>query len=84
MYEEDDDQEDYIVVMNHEEQYSIWRVGTNIPAGWEDQGVRGPKRACLAHIEEVWTDMRPLSLRRAMAEADAAAAVAESTGAEVG
>jgi MbtH protein len=63
----DDEREDtttYRVVVNHEEQYSIWPTFKEIPAGWKDVGKQGPKAECLAYIEEVWTDMRPLSLRR--------------------
>ena len=56
------------VVINHEEQYSIWPTYRPIPAGWTATGKRGNKAECLAHIDEVWTDMRPLSLRRAMAQ----------------
>lgn len=56
----------YLVVRNAEEQYSIWPAGRDVPAGWEADGTVGPKDACLAHIAEVWTDMRPLSLRRRM------------------
>ena len=56
----------YRVVLNHEEQYSIWPFEKPIPAGWSDGGKSGPKDVCLAFIEEVWTDMRPLSLRKAM------------------
>ncbi|RCG26203.1 MbtH family protein [Sphaerisporangium album] len=52
------------VVVNHEEQYSIWPDGRELPAGWTDTGKTGTKAECLAHIDEVWTDMRPLSLRR--------------------
>jgi uncharacterized protein YbdZ (MbtH family) len=59
----------YTVVVNHEEQYSIWPQSREIPAGWTAAGVSGPKAACLSHIESVWTDMRPLSLRKAMDEA---------------
>ncbi|MBW1600747.1 MbtH family NRPS accessory protein [Streptomyces sp. JJ66] len=58
---------EYRVVMNHEEQYSVWPAGRELPAGWRDAGVRGDKETCLAHIEEVWTDMRPLSLRTQLA-----------------
>ncbi len=54
------------VVINEEEQYSIWRVGKPLPEGWRAEGRRGTKEECLAHIEQVWTDMRPLSLRRHM------------------
>ena len=56
----------YRVVMNHEEQYSIWPSTKMLPAGWSDVGVSGSKDECLAHIEKVWTDMRPLSLRKHM------------------
>jgi MbtH protein len=57
----------YIVVVNHEEQYSIWPEGRDLPLGWRDAGRRGPKADCLAYINEVWTDMRPLSLRQHLA-----------------
>jgi MbtH protein len=57
---------DFIVVVNDEEQYSIWPALKPIPKGWREEGFRGPKDACLEHIEAAWTDMRPLSLRRAM------------------
>jgi MbtH protein len=56
----------YRVVMNHEEQYSIWPSHKEIPRGWTDAGKSGPKAECLAHIKEVWTDMRPLSLNKKM------------------
>jgi uncharacterized protein YbdZ (MbtH family) len=59
----------YNVVVNHEEQYSIWPSRREIPLGWSDAGVSGTKAECLAHIESVWTDMRPLSLRKAMEQA---------------
>lgn len=58
----------YKVVMNHEEQYSIWPDYKGIPQGWTDVGRRGSKSECLAFIKEVWTDMRPLSLRKKMEE----------------
>jgi MbtH protein len=58
----------YKVVMNHEEQYSIWPADRKNPDGWTDVGKTGLKPECLAYIEEVWTDMRPLSLRKRMAE----------------
>ncbi|MEU1723034.1 MbtH family NRPS accessory protein [Nonomuraea sp. NPDC005692] len=54
------------VVRNDEEQYSIWPAGRDNPSGWYDAGFSGTKDACLAHIEQVWTDMRPKSLREAM------------------
>ena len=65
---EDEDTTAYLVVVNGEEQYSIWPVEREIPHGWKGVGVEGPRQVCLAHIEKVWTDMRPLSLRRAMEE----------------
>lgn len=64
-----DEQEDstvYKVVVNHEEQYSIYPVERNNPLGWNDAGVTGSKEECLAYIKEVWSDMRPLSLRLRM------------------
>ncbi|MDE3155376.1 MAG: MbtH family protein [Acidobacteriota bacterium] len=57
----------YRVVVNDEEQYSIWPDFKENPAGWRDVGPKGPKDECLAYIKEVWTDMRPLSLRKRMA-----------------
>jgi MbtH protein len=65
----DTDAEDtrtYKVVKNHEEQYSIWPADRSLPLGWFDAGKEGVKSDCLAYIGEVWTDMRPLSLRKAM------------------
>lgn len=62
-FEPDEDSTIYKVVINHEEQYSIWPEGKSIPLGWREAGKRGTKAECLAFIEDVWTDMRPLSLR---------------------
>lgn len=56
----------YKVVLNHEEQYSIWPAHRENPLGWSDAGKQGPKEDCLAYIKEVWTDMRPKSLREQM------------------
>ena len=56
----------YKVVVNHEEQYSIWPSDRENAPGWKDAGKTGIKSECLAHIKEVWTDMRPLSLRQKM------------------
>ena len=53
----------YVVVCNDEEQYSIWPDGHDLPAGWHPAGFSGPKDSCLAHIETVWTDLRPRRLR---------------------
>jgi MbtH protein len=66
-----DEQEDttiYKVVINHEEQYSIWPAYKENPLGWTDVGKSGTKDECLAYIKEIWTDMRPLSLRKKMQE----------------
>lgn len=63
-----DDDRTYEVVVNDEEQYSIWLSDKDIPAGWRAVGMSGTKERCLAYIEEVWTDMRPLSLRKRTAE----------------
>jgi len=67
----DSDKEDttiYKVVVNHEEQYSIWPAYKEAPLGWNDVGKSGMKAECLVYIKEVWTDMRPLSLRKKMEE----------------
>lgn len=58
----------YKVVLNHEEQYSIWPAGRENALGWKDAGFSGNKEQCLAYIKEVWTNMRPLSLRKKMQE----------------
>lgn len=57
------------VVVNSEGQYSIWPADRDAPAGWTEAGYSGPKADCLAYVDRVWTDMRPASLREAMAEA---------------
>lgn len=59
----------FIVVVNDEQQYSIWWDGRELPAGWRAEGTSGSREECLAHIDAVWTDMRPLSLRRRMEQA---------------
>jgi len=56
----------YRVVANDEEQYSIWRADLDLPPGWKDVGRSGSKRECLDYIKEVWTDMRPASVRKQM------------------
>ena len=66
--DEREDETIYKVVFNHEEQYSIWPADRENPPGWNDAGKSGTKQECLAYIEEVWTDMRPLSLRKKMEE----------------
>lgn len=64
--EREEDVTIYKVVVNDEEQYSIWPADQENALGWRDVGKQGPKADCLAFIEEVWTDMRPLSLRKQM------------------
>ena len=68
--DEQDDRTTYKVVLNHEEQYSIWPAERENAPGWRDAGQTGTKAECLAYIERVWTDMRPLSLRRRMDQAE--------------
>jgi MbtH protein len=65
----DDETALFEVVVNHEEQYSIWPADRDPPAGWRKAGKSGVKAECLAYINEVWTDMRPLSLRKHMGDA---------------
>jgi len=64
---DDDDDQIYKVVVNHEEQYSLWPAERENPLGWRDAGKQGSKQECMDYIDEIWTDMRPLSLRRKMA-----------------
>jgi MbtH protein len=67
----ENDREDtrrYRVVVNHEEQYSIWPADMKNALGWNDVGQEGTKQECLAYIEEVWKDIRPLSVRRKLEE----------------
>jgi MbtH protein len=67
-WNKEEDNNIYKVVVNDEEQYSIWPADREDPLGWREVGKHGVKRECLAYIEEVWTDMRPLSLRKQMEE----------------
>ena len=67
-YEDQEDKTIYKVVVNHEEQYSIWPASRENALGWRDAGKNGTKEECLAYIREAWTDMRPLSLRKKMEE----------------
>ncbi len=60
---DDDDTQSYVVVLNDEEQYSIWPCDEERPAGWRAEGTVGARQQCLEHIDVVWTDMRPLSAR---------------------
>lgn len=68
MAAEDRDDRAYKVVVNDEEQYSIWLADRELPLGWYAEGHEGSKDECLSHIGQVWTDMRPASLRRRMDE----------------
>ena len=60
----------YYVVCNHEDQYSIWLDDRPVPAGWRETGFSGTREECLAHIDEVWTDMRPRRVRESMDSMD--------------
>jgi MbtH protein len=64
----DDEETVFRVVVNPEEQYSIWPVWRPVPDGWRDTGFSGRRKECLAHIDAVWTDKRPLSLRQFLVE----------------
>jgi MbtH protein len=70
VYDTQEDTKMYKVVVNHEAQYSIWLTDRENPLGWFDAGKNGTKTECLEYIKEVWTDMRPLSLRKKMAESE--------------
>ena len=58
-----DDDTTYRVLVNDEDQHSLWPAHLDIPAGWRDEGTTGTREECTAHVDEVWTDMRPRSLR---------------------
>ena len=61
-----DDKTIFKVILNQEEQYSIWPANRELPLGWNEAGKSGTKKECLDYINEVWKDMRPLSLRKEM------------------
>jgi MbtH protein len=69
--QDDEDNREYIALVNEEEQYSLWLAELPVPQGWKQVGKRGLKQECLDYIKQVWTDMRPLSLRKAEAERNA-------------
>ena len=71
-WNDEEDDTIYQVVVNHDEQYSIWPADRELPLGWNAAGKSGTKAECLAYIQEVWTDMRPLSLRQKMEEMERA------------
>jgi len=63
-----EDNEKYICLINEEEQYSIWFAWKEIPLGWKQVGLKGSKEEVLKYVKEVWTDMRPKSLKDIEAE----------------
>ena len=69
--EDDDSDRVFLVVVNDEDQYSLWLAGRDVPAGWHRVGKEGSKDECSAYVDEVWTDMRPRSLRESMDGAQA-------------
>lgn len=75
MAEQDEGIRQYIVLINEEEQYSLWLKQKEIPKGWRAVGKEGSKSECSKYVDEVWTDMRPLSLRVKMANAGAGSTV---------
>src|SRR5258708_25080031 len=84
--DKEEDTREYQVLVNTEEQYSLWLAGQAIPNGWRQVGPTGQKQVCLDYVKEVWTDMRPLSVRKAMEkyQAEQAARKAESAAAAEG
>ncbi len=66
MAHEADPQKQFIVLINAEEQYSLWPHGKEVPQGWQAVGKQGTRSECCDYVDTVWTDMRPLSLRRKM------------------
>jgi len=64
----DDSNELFMVLVNEEEQYSFWPKGLSVPNGWRATGTEGTREVCGAYVKSVWTDMRPLSLRKHMSE----------------
>lgn len=69
--ENEEDNTIYQVVVNQEEQYSIWPEYKDVPNGWLVVGSKGLKQECLDYIKNIWTDMRPLSLRQHMQQVEA-------------
>ncbi len=63
MLGEESDDRVYRIVRNDEDQYSIWLIDRDLPPGWHSEGTTGNKAECLQKIAELWTDMRPRSLR---------------------
>ncbi|MFE9748052.1 MbtH family protein [Saccharothrix saharensis] len=67
MTDENTDHDEFLVVLNDEEQYSVWFADRDLPPGWRAEGTRGTREDCLAHIDRTWTDMRPRSVREHLA-----------------
>ena len=63
-----DDTAEFVVLTNAEGQYSLWSAAISIPDGWKADGFSGSREDCMAHVDLVWTDLRPRSLRESMAE----------------
>ena len=81
--DKEEDTREYQVLVNTEEQYSLWLAGQVIPNGWRQVGPKGQKQVCLDYVKEVWTDMRPLSVRKAMEKYQAEQAARKAEAAEV-
>ena len=80
--DKEEDTREYQVLVNSEEQYSLWLAGQAIPNGWRQVGPKGQKQVCLDYVKEVWTDMRPLSVRKAMEKYQAEQAAKKAEAAE--
>jgi MbtH protein len=80
--DKEEDTREYQVLVNSEEQYSLWLAGQAIPNGWRQVGPKGQKQVCLDYVKEVWTDMRPLSVRKAMEKYQAEQAARKAEAAE--
>jgi MbtH protein len=80
--DKEEDTREYQVLVNSEEQYSLWLAGQAIPNGWRQVGPKGQKQVCLDYVKEVWTDMRPLSVRKAMEKYQAEQAARKAVEAE--
>ena len=80
--DKEEDTREYQVLVNSEEQYSLWLAGQAIPNGWRQVGPKGQKQVCLDYVKEVWTDMRPLSVRKSMEKYQAEQAAKKAEAAE--
>jgi MbtH protein len=80
--DKEEDTREYQVLVNSEEQYSLWLAGQAIPNGWRQVGPKGQKQVCLDYVKEVWTDMRPLSVRMALEKYQAELAARKAAEAE--